>query len=148
MGTRNNNMFDEAFGDFISSKFNAEDWLRQVYIDDSGYDWVFPYDPDRNRTREEYPYSYSDHFIWRTGEVYSCDNMYSDRMAQDREKWNRAFDAMGDNNYFREYGHEDCERFLEAYLGYKVVVYGFSEGCNVDNGHPYWIFWFRNVETS
>jgi hypothetical protein len=113
---------------------------------DSRYRWVEP--GRKNRTKEESPYGYSDHYLWgeRQG---GCSAVYSDRLAQwDAAKASAARDAVA--NYGARYGYwgkEGTSKYLSAYFGRPIEAVAVAEGCNVSNGFPYWVFWFRDVRS-
>lgn len=109
-------------------------------------DWVYP--ERENRTRADWPYSYSDHFLWRDGSRESLKDAhaeYSDRMQQwDGDKWRGAC-AEAPRTQVTHWGQDACTKFLTAYFGRPVTACALSEGCNVSSGYPYWVFWFRDV---
>jgi hypothetical protein len=104
-------------------------------------------DPDtENRTKEEWPYSYSSYFLWGSAEK-GCEVVYSDRLAQwDSEKSKAALAAVADENC--RYGYwstAGTSKYLTAYFGKPIEAVAVAEGCNVSSGYPYWIFWFRDA---
>ena len=107
----------------------------------SKVDWV---DPDKTRTKYAHPYSYSDHFLWRHGDLShqkGIDVVYSDRLYQwDYKKYEKT---RIKNKRFSQYTREDAAKFLTRYFGKRTTVVALAEGCNVSNGYPYWIFWFK-----
>lgn len=110
---------------------------------ESRYRWVDPHD---RRTKEEYPYSYSAHYLWGEAEE-GADAVYSDRLAQwDAEKSRDAINAVADLKCrYGYWGQEGASKYLSAYFGKPVRAIAVAEGCNVSNGYPYWIFWFRDA---
>jgi len=126
-----------------------EDWRlgRRATGRTSRYRWV---DPDRdNRTKEDWPYSYSDHYLWGEREQ-GCDAVYSDRLAQwDSAKAKAARDAVSEfGSRYGYWGKEGTSKYLSAYFGKPVEAVAVAEGCNVSSGFPYWVFWFRDADTS
>jgi hypothetical protein len=114
-----------------------------------GAGWVFPNRGSLNRTKEESPYSYSDFYIWREvsdplkTEGIAAD--YSDRLLQwSREKWDRAWDAVGSKR-FDQMTRDEVSRFISAYHGSPHEAVALSEGCNVSNGYPYWIIYYKKI---
>ncbi len=49
---------------------------------------------------------------------------------------------------WRSTGPKKLSAFMTDYLGKKVKVTALAEGCNVSNGYPYWIIWFRDETPS
>lgn len=107
------------------------------------YDWVRP--DQKNYTRDDAPYGYSEHFIWRNGSRKSLkksDAVYHDRMRQwDSAKYAAAL--VKGRRAFEDYREEDCEKFLTAYFGRPIKATALSEGCNVSNGYAYFVFWYE-----
>lgn len=108
-------------------------------------DWI---DSDNTRDRHEYPYSYSAYYIWRVGSVKHKDGVdcvYDDRMRQwDSKKYEKA---LIPNKRFPEYTPKDASKFLTEYFGKPIEATALAEGCNVGNGYPYWIFYYKDAET-
>lgn len=111
-----------------------------------GVDWVRP--GPGNLTKIQAPYAYSEHFLWRDGSRESLTGAhaeYSDRMAQwDLGKW-QACCRDAPQSQITYWGKDACTKFLTAYFGREVEAVALSEGCNVSNGYPYWVFWFRDI---
>lgn len=107
----------------------------------SRYHWV---DPRNRRTKEEYPYAYSAHYLW--GEAGPMDAaVYSDRLSQ----WghDKYLNALGDlsKKHFRNFSPKDCSDFLSRYMDKPIECIALAEECNVGNGYPLWIFWYRDA---
>lgn len=121
----------------------GEDWAkgRKPSGRGSGYRWV---DPSReNRTKADWPYSYSDHYLWGTGGK-DDHAVYSDRLHQwSQDNWNRAWAAVG-RKRFDQFTQDDADKFVSAYYEKPIKVTAIAEGCNVSSGYPYWILWFHN----
>lgn len=111
----------------------------------SRYRWV---DPNReNRTKEAYPYSYSDHYLWGAA-TKDSDAVYSDRLGQwDREAFNRGWEAGGKKR-FNQMNEGEVSAFLTAYWNKPTEAVALAEGCNVATGFPYWIIWYRHPKTN
>lgn len=110
----------------------------------SRYRWV---EPGRgNRTKEKHPYGYSEHYLWgeRTDDSSA---VYSDRLSQwDSEKSRAALAAVADLGCrYGYWGSLGTSQYLSAYFGRPVDAVAVAEGCNVSNGYPYHIFWFRET---
>lgn len=106
-----------------------------------GYRFV---DPTREcRTKEDWPYSYSEHYLWGEREK-GCEAVYSDRLAQwDHEKAAAALKGM--SGRYGHWGKAGTSKYLSAYFGKPIEAVAVAEGCNVSNGYPYWVFWFRDA---
>ena len=127
--------------EYMDFAFDAESsWRRRV--DDSR--WV---DPRNQRTVQEYPYSYSEFFLFgdRSGVKAAHDGLYSDRIWQwDHKKADACWAEHVGKIGWRNVGQKRLTAFLSAYLGKPVTVTAQAEGCNVGNGYPYWIAWFTD----
>lgn len=113
----------------------------------SGYRWVEGH--GEHRTKEEWPYSYSPHYLW--GDKHEgAEAVYSDRLVQwDRESVDRALASVKDLNCrYGYWGQQGTSKFLSTYFGRSVHAVAVAEGCNVSNGYPYWIFWFVEADKS
>jgi len=99
------------------------------------------------RDKYQYPYSY-DPYVTFKGEYLENDSaVYSDRLMQ----WNFSkFEesckkVFGDERqYFDNRIPKDVETFLSMYLNKNVKLTAIMQGCNVGNGYPYWIFFYRS----
>ena len=112
----------------------------------SRYDWVNP-EAD-NRTKEEAPYGYSAHFLWRHGNVSSLgSSVYSDRLSQHYgDRYDQALrNLRADNPGLRihDFSKQQCETLLSSCLGRRVVATALAEECHCGNGYPLWIFYFK-----
>jgi len=114
-----------------------------VYL--GGRDWV---DPSRTHDKVTHPYSYSEFFIFRTMSREEMKRQkigadYSDRLWQwDPDKFEAASKPFAKR--FDEFTPADCSKFLSDYFGTPKECVALAEGCNVSNGYPYWIFWYRD----
>jgi len=108
-----------------------------------GVDWV---NPRYTKGKTSNPYSYSEFYLARSvpvADVKKYDGVYSDRL----QEWNREkFEEAGKpfQKRFDQFSLKDCSAFLTAYYGKPVTAVALAEGCNVSNGYPYWIFWFKD----
>ena len=124
------------------------DWSTGCVLDgevDDGCDWLSPHSC---RTPDEYPYSFSEHFLWREFERgdSNVSASYTDRMREwDREKYKRAtLDGARMENYgSRPRSRVDAQRVVEEYFGPEYVCVGFLWGCNQSNGYPLGAFYYR-----
>lgn len=111
--------------------------------------WV---DPSRTNGKDTHPYSYSEFFVFKTlprDDVLRLAGNYSDRL------WQRdvtAFEAaviaagkVGSGQRFDQYTARQASAFLSAYWDKPIECVALAEGCNVSNGYPYWIFWYRDA---
>jgi len=124
-----------------------EDWSqgRRATGTGSRYRWV---DPKRdNCTKEDWPYSYSEHYVLGTA-AKGDDAAYSDRLQQwSQENWERAWKVIG-NRRFDQFSFDDANKFMSAYFDKPTKVSAIAEGCNVGNGYPYWVLWFSHITSS
>lgn len=101
------------------------------------------------RTKEEYPYSYSPITIWKNNKIKSDTTVYSDRLYRmDYEKYNRLCKVIWGNEsqYFYDRKPEDIEKFLCLYFNKDIKLQRIKEECNSSNGFPYWRFDFKQFE--
>lgn len=100
------------------------------------------------KTKFEYPYSYDPYVIMGVpGSKYEGAD-YSDRLMQ--FDWDKFHDLsekhFGDRGQlFHNREMNKIESFLQEYHdkpNLKLVMV--SEGANVSNGYPYWIFFYNN----
>lgn len=103
------------------------------------YDWV---DPSDTRTREEYPYSFSDHYIWREeAKMKGSSTVHVDRMfQQDYEKAKLAFGNLGQRG---NYTKAQCKDIIRKYFGEDMECVGFSLSCNISTGYEIGTFYIK-----
>jgi hypothetical protein len=106
------------------------------------------------RTKADYPYSYDAVLQWKKFDRTPQDGhvVYSDRLAQwDYDKYRRLClehfrqgnDPGGDYFYLRS--PQKIEQFLRDYYGNpELELLRVEEHCNVGNGFPVWVFFFRD----
>lgn len=108
-----------------------------------GAGWVEPDRPD-NRTQQQSPYGYSPFYHWREAGCEKDTCAYDDRMRQwDSEKWDRAC-ALLPPGRFETQANAALDKMMSEYCGKPVQVTALAEGCNVSNGYPYYVFWWRD----
>lgn len=102
------------------------------------------------KVQEQYPYSYDPYALWIGN--YDCTTdiaICSDRMMKnDLEKFNECCEKVFENHahYFVNRKPEDVEKFICYYLNKKIELTGIEQGCNMFNGFPYWIFYYKECE--
>lgn len=101
------------------------------------------------RTKEDWPYSYSEHYLWGEREE-GCDAVYSDRLQQwEPEKYKEAAKIVaGSKSRYGGWGKALTSKYLSAYFGKPVEAVAVAEGCNVSSGYPYWVFWFKDTPSA
>ena len=106
-----------------------------------------------NRTKAEYPYSYDPFLVWVKDEFYiknAGNAVYSDRLYQWDWDWYNQTRLVVWNNQSHHFYSGECspseiERFLRIYFrNSELELVKIAEGCNVSNGYPYWIFWYKD----
>ena len=120
-------------------------------------DWVNPH--QKNQTQSEAPYSYSEFFIFRNNEVSpqepggyhakcaeGVEASYSDRLDQwNRDAYARAVKTVkGNGLHISNWHSKIASEFLTEYFGKPTTCCALVEGCNVGNGYPYWIFFYKH----
>lgn len=101
----------------------------------------------QERSRKEYPYSYSAYAIWNSGEWSSEDAVvYSDRLPSFYgDKYYELGKELGVRGGL-SFGYTDpeiLEKFLSELFESKIKLTGIEEECNVSNGYPYWLLYYR-----
>ena len=111
--------------------------------------WVFP---DQRRTKQEYPYSYSPHFILGDHETtQGCGADYHDRLEQwDYDKYQRCFKAINQESGrmrggFPHWSFDDFSKFMTLYRDKPTVCTGVSEEANVSSGYPIWAIYYKDA---
>jgi hypothetical protein len=104
--------------------------------------------PDKTDDRSTHPYSYSPFFHWKSPDWKKIDNAsYDDRMRQwDYDKWNAVRSRLS-NGRFEYVGQEELNRMLTEYFDKPMICTALVEGCNVGNGYPYYVFYYREQGT-
>lgn len=103
------------------------------------------------RTPQDHPYSYDPYFLKGSrASIKGAQQAYSDRLRS----WHsaEAFEAAkaecgieGHGDYWwRSAGLAQMSAFLTKLTGKDCKCVGIGEGCNVSNGYPYWIVWWKN----
>lgn len=109
------------------------------------------YDMEGNkieRTKEEYPYSYSPITIWIDSKVQANATVYSDRLHRmDYKKYNRLCkEIWGDESqYFDDRQPKDIEKFLSMFFNREIKLVRIREECNQSSGYPYWRFDYKDI---
>jgi hypothetical protein len=111
------------------------------------YDWV---DPSDQRTREEYPYNFSSHYLFCDGDrgqfgIVGADAVFTDRMRQqDREKASLALKGFSDFGT-RPPGdiRKSCRKAVRLFCGPGVKCVGYALTCNQSSGYPIGIFFIQ-----
>ena len=101
------------------------------------------------RTPQTHPYSYEEFVVFKSQDFKTDDiAVYHDRMLQ----WNcdafsksvrTVWPDTPESQMFGEKTPKDIERFLNLYFGKKIKLTAVLQGCNVSNGFPYWVFFYR-----
>ncbi|MFR2890678.1 MAG: hypothetical protein ACLTDM_21035 [Clostridium butyricum] len=100
------------------------------------------------RTKEEYPYSYSPITIWIDNKVEANATIYSDRLHRmDYKKYNRLCkEIWGDESqYFDDRQPKDIEKFLSMFFNREIKLVRIREECNQSSGYPYWRFDYKDI---
>ena len=104
------------------------------------------------RTPFGHPYNYDEFVIVKTKDFSRDDSaFYSDRFTHwyDYETLNAAKEKCGleHGDYFWCYYYPDkISEFLTEVTGKKHNVTCIVEGCNVSNGYPYWIIFYKTED--
>jgi hypothetical protein len=128
-------------------------YFNNPYVNRNG---ISPDGGKISRTKDEYPYSYSEFLVWVKKQEYikkpECGGYYSDRLFQwDHKKYDKCCREVWGNEgqHFDSREPKDIENFLRLYNDDpELELRKISEGCNVGNGYPYWVFWYKSGKTS
>jgi hypothetical protein len=100
------------------------------------------------KTRDKYPYSYDPYVTYQCNYKKGENHVvYSDRLWQwDYNKYDKCCMEVWGNRgqYFSNRSVKDIEKFLSLYFEKEVSLTALMEGCNVSNGYPYWIFFYKD----
>jgi len=125
------------------SEFRAYDYGECMYEDFSIYDWV---NPSNRRTPEQFPYSYSDFYVWRTfdkGDT-SVNCLYTDRMREHNlEKYKLATKDRMTNFGSIPKSREDANEVVRLYFGEDFECVGIIQSVNYSSGYPLGVFCIR-----
>ena len=117
--------------------------------------------PRRTRMGQEYcdqystndktthPYSYSPFFHWKKDWQKTDTCAYDDRMREWKyDLWNEVCAELPAATQFgqRQFQYQTPEtlsKMLSKYCGEPVTCTALVEGCNVSNGYPYYVFYWR-----
>lgn len=101
-------------------------------------------------TKFQFPYGYDQFLIWKGAYNQNTDqSVFSDRMmCLDYERFNVCcIQTFGnDGQCFYDRKPADIEKFLSMYFDKNIQLTGIEEGCNISNGYPYWVFYFRETK--
>ena len=103
------------------------------------------------RTQWEWPYNYDDFCVWKGNFKETDSAVYSDRMREwGADKFKKCvYEVFGDERQlFYNPDPEDIEKFLCLYFKKNVTLTGIEQGCNQSSGYPYWIFFYREENSS
>jgi len=118
---------------------------RTDYYAREPYDWVTS---GSTRTPEEYPYSHSEYYLWRTfasGDA-TVEAYYTDRMRSwDAEKYTAATANKMTNWHSVPISKVAADEIVKAYFGSSYVCVGIAQSMNVSNGYPLGVFFVRRA---
>lgn len=139
---------DREFKNYISSEEFENLYLNKPFYHNVSVD--LHGNPVKN-TKWNCPYSYDAFVVIRNGKNEEIEHTaYSDRMLSwvSYDKWKKCIAKMGDKKAgtFSNNSVEKLEAFLTEYNGYKCKLIVLMEGCNVSNGYPYWIFFWKKLK--
>lgn len=98
------------------------------------------------KTKLKYPYSYDPFIVQGSPGEYECTD-YSDRLMQ--WNWDKFYELSekhfgNRDQIFYDRPIDKIESFLQDYHNNpKLKLVMVSEGANVSNGYPYWIFFYK-----
>jgi len=101
--------------------------------------------PGKNRSPDEYPYSFDPYYVARAEDfdIKKHHGVDHDRMIQwDGNKYRAAFTESGVN--FRCPDLEKLSDFLTRYYGNPTTCKAIARGCNQSSGYEIWSIWFAH----
>lgn len=104
------------------------------------------------RTPHTHPYSYEEFVVFKSQDFDRKDSVvYHDRMLQ--WDWDAFTAAARDvwpdtpkSQMFSGKEPRDIEKFLSLYFKKNVKLTAVLQGCDISNGFPYWVFFYRKKE--
>lgn len=134
--------YDFRGNDGVTPCLTGADWSAGSGATGRSYGYRWVYSHRENRTKEDWPYSYSDHYL--VGTAAKGDSaVYSDRLHQwDHVSFSRAYARTGD--YTKSL--RKASDFMTTYYNKPITVSAVAEGCNVSSGYPYWVLWFHEAK--
>ena len=106
-------------------------------------------EPIRN-TPTDNPYGYDAYCIYKSYDYGNTEQkdismVYSDRLKMwNREKYEVASKAVfGSDIDIFPTDPQKIQTFLTIYFGKEIKLLGIEKGCNIGNGYPYWIFYYK-----
>ena len=100
------------------------------------------------RPKHIYKYSYDPYCVYKSNNWSIKDTGdYSDRLMQwDYDKFTNCMkEVWGERcgQHFDNKEPKDIEKFLSLYHNKNIEITGIEKACNVSNGYPYWIFYYK-----
>lgn len=104
--------------------------------------------PHETNDRSTHPYSYSPFFHWKKDWKQNDTCAYDDRMREWKyDLWNEVCAELPLMQHgirrFEYQTPETLSKMLSKYCGEPVTCTALVEGCNVSNGYPYYVFYWR-----
>lgn len=101
------------------------------------------------RPPHEYHYSYDEYVLFRSKTFQPDDAVeYSDRLFQRdpglfRRSMAEARPESPESQSFSRASSKEAEKFLSLYIGRPVELTAVLQGCNMSDGNPYWVFFYK-----
>ena len=135
-------------GEWVETTMNGMISRVMGYLDENGN--------PVERIPATHPYSYDAHVIYNQpgfkykDQTYEKDGLctvYSDRLSQwDYEKYRECMKQFKgeDGDYFWRDTNKVVKFMKKYYNNKKLEVNMIMEGCNVSNGYPYWLIFYKD----
>ena len=101
------------------------------------------------RTPSQYPYSFDEYVVEKLPDYEETDRaFYSDRFNrwysyEKIQEGRERFDIQH-GDYFWDYTElPRLEKFLSYVMNKNIHVTALLKGCNVSNGYPYWVIFYK-----
>lgn len=96
----------------------------------------------------DHTYSYSEFFHFGSRETIAQSGVtavYNDRLWQWDYKKTERLSKEHIGCRWEHAGRAKLSAFMSAWEDKPVEVVAFAEGCNISNGYPYYILWYRST---
>lgn len=99
-----------------------------------------------------YPDSYSEYVVYKSDEYKNTDYIVSNfhLIRNNRKAFQRAIRKTWNSRDYKQSFHnkkpEEIEEFLNICLGASIKLTAVLQGCNINDGSPYWIFAYHYVK--
>lgn len=118
-------------------------------------EYIIPYYADLKgntvkKTPITNPYDFDDYVEWKGNYRQFDPAVYSVRLYQwDTAKYKKCYEQVFKNNgqRFDSKNVSGIRKFLSMYFDKEIELTAIMQGCNHISGFPYWIFFYRELQS-